>query len=166
CLAVQETIVDYLHGESARSVFVRAAGDANNLTCTKNLGVLLAGDFDRHLEEHLQQLALGWSALRVDEQPGLAEVVDGACDQLNSALVAELHRQGHVQTPRSRRPCSLADDVLVGNRRVAVSYSLPQPLHGWPVVLILVAADEAYLVIVAFRALARPSKFVSADSRK
>ena len=164
--AVQEAIVDHLDGESARPVFIAVSGYANHLACAKHLGVLLAGDLARHLEEHLQQLAFDWNIICMDEQAGLAYVVDRARDQRVSALASEFHGQCSVQAARARRPRRFPDDVLVGNRPTSVPHSLPQPLHGWPIVLIFVAADQADLIVVALRALARPSKFVSADSWK
>ena len=166
CLAVQEAIVDHLYGKSARTVFLGASGNANNLASAEHFGILLAGDFDGHLEKHLQQFTFRGCGLCMDEQSRLAEIVDDPLEQLVSVLAAEFDGQRHAQTARPWRPGCLADHMFVRNRAVVVANSLPQPLHRWPVVLVLVAADEAHLVVVAFGALARPSKFVSADSRK
>src|SRR5208337_238479 len=130
-----------------------------------DVGVLLAGDFFRHLEDHLDQ-GVHRKLLRAEEQHAtLADVLDDAFIPRAGAIDAVA--QGNVEFEPAR-PGHPGGALLA---RMAATHPADWLMlhalgtaHGGPVVLVFGGAQQANLIVVAVGTAAGPGELVGAAS--
>ena len=69
---MKKAVINDFDCESGGAFLVIHGRNPHNLSGTEYFCILLARDFDGHLEEHLQQLAFRWSVVGMDEETRLA----------------------------------------------------------------------------------------------
>ena len=138
---------------------------ADHATLAEDVAIPLARNFFRHLEDHLDQRIYRQGARPVKQQPGLAEVFNGALKPRAGVIDAVAERCVQLQAAGSRCPgLPLLARVTAAGHGFGIS--VLQALgaaHGGPVIFIFGRAQQTDLIVVSVSPAAWPGKLVGAS---
>src|SRR5581483_2651538 len=161
---VDEFVVDDGGGQS-RSRIRLGFFEAHDAPLAHDITVLLAGDFFRHLENHLHQ-SIHWQLLgAMEENSTLADVFDDAFVPRAGLVHAIAQWQIQFQAARTGYPRrTLLPRVGTTNSSglgLGMLHTF-RAAHGGPVVLVFRGAEQANLIVVAIGGTAWPGELVGA----
>src|SRR5579863_8390584 len=165
----QKFVIEYGSSETHAVLIGLRFTRADNAALAQYATVLLARDFFRHLENHLDESVVGQGFRTVQQHAGLAQIVNDSFVPVAQVLDAVAHGRVQTQAARTRHPARFlgmapaaarSSSGLLGRRLNALDAA-----HCFPIVLVLHGADQANLVILTVGGPTGPGELVGAAAK-